>query len=303
MKPAISQLVGKIRSAFTATESPTGLSFPWGVVETTAPLTVSVPLSSALPVTSSAVPADLLRVGDRVLCIWQDSKLIVVDCPAVATRLSMWQGARIPAGSDFNTYTTPGHWFNPMSAEVAAMANRPPSGQAGALQVLNSAGTIQLWREYNTAGQGLTWRRRLYAGAWSGWWVEDNPEWGRWKAYSPAMSHTGYNGGATLAGRYTTFRDTMQGTITVKVASPANMGTGLWIISLPQAARAYNLVTGVGHYYIGSAAWVVSVVGAGTGTIGVLAAGAGRISASTPGAVGTTTELTISFQAELSGAP
>ena len=210
---------------------------------------------------------------------------------------------RIPTGADFNSYTTPGTYYNPLTAEVTAMPNKPPSGQAGALEVLESAGTIQLWREYNIGGQGRTWRRRFYSGAWSDWWVDSDPEWGRWKVYSPAMSHAGYNGGATLTGRYTTFRDTMQGTITVKVTSPAHMGTGAWLISLPQPARAYNLVTGVGHYYIGSAAWVVSVQGAGTGIIGVLAAGAGRISASNPGAVGTTTELTISFQAELSGAP
>ena len=211
--------------------------------------------------------------------------------------------ARIPAGTDFNTLTRPGAYYNPLAAEVTAMPNKPPSGQAGALEVLESAGTIQLWREYNTAGQGLTWRRRLYAGAWSDWWVEDNPEWGRWRVYSPAMSHAGYNSGATLTGRYTTFRDTMQGTINVKVTSPAHMGTGQWLISLPQAARAYNLVTGVGHYSIGSSAWVVSVMGTGPGIIGVLAAGAGRISATSPGTAGTTTALTINFQAELSGAP
>jgi hypothetical protein len=205
----------------------------------------------------------------------------------------------MPAGSNFNSYTTPGTYYNPVTAEVSAMSNKPPSGQAGALVVLTAAGTVQLWYEYNIGGQGLTWRRRFYSGAWSDWWVESDPEWGRWKVYGPAMSHTGYNGGATLAGRYTTFRDTMMGTITVTVTHPQYMGTGQWLISLPQAARAYSLVTGVGHYYIGSAAWVVSVMGAGTGIIGVLAAGAGRISSTVPAAVGNTSVLTINFQAEL----
>lgn len=182
MKAKTMQTLAKLRNAFMPVQTNKPLSFPWGRVGTTAPLTVSLPLSAdPVPVTSSAVPADLLRAGDKVLCAWYGDELVVVEAPAVATRqasadaaVAGWAGNRLPLSTDFNNYIVPGHWYSPNNTDVATMANRPPSGLAGALVILASAGTQQFWHEYNSGRlDGRMWRRRLYGGSWSPWTTKD----------------------------------------------------------------------------------------------------------------------------------
>lgn len=74
---------------------------------------------------------------------------------------------QIPAGTNLNTLTNYGVWFNPANANATPELNYP-SWQAGSLQVLQDAGTAQIYTEY--AG-GKQYRRGLYDGRWSAWRV------------------------------------------------------------------------------------------------------------------------------------
>ena len=75
----------------------------------------------------------------------------------------------ISAGTNLNTLTEPGIWFNPANAN-ASLALNYPSTQAGSLQVLQDAGVTQIYTEYSS-GAGRQWRRGLYSGVWSAWRV------------------------------------------------------------------------------------------------------------------------------------
>lgn len=75
----------------------------------------------------------------------------------------------ISAGTNLNTLTEPGIWFNPANAN-ASLALNYPSTQAGSLQVLQDAGVTQVYTEYSS-GAGRQWRRGLYMGTWSAWRV------------------------------------------------------------------------------------------------------------------------------------
>lgn len=76
---------------------------------------------------------------------------------------------QIPAGTNLNTLTNYGVWFNPANAN-ATLALNYPSTQAGSLQVLQDAGVTQVYTEYSS-GAGRQWRRGLYMGTWSAWRV------------------------------------------------------------------------------------------------------------------------------------
>lgn len=75
----------------------------------------------------------------------------------------------VSAGTNLNTLTAPGIWFNPANAN-ATLALNYPSTQAGSLQVLQDAGVTQVYTEYSS-GAGRQWRRGLYMGTWSAWRV------------------------------------------------------------------------------------------------------------------------------------
>ena len=75
----------------------------------------------------------------------------------------------ISAGTNLNTLTAPGIWFNPANAN-ATLALNYPSTQAGSLQVLQDAGVTQVYTEYSS-GAGRQWRRGMYMGTWSAWRV------------------------------------------------------------------------------------------------------------------------------------
>lgn len=74
---------------------------------------------------------------------------------------------QIPAGKNLNTLTEPGIWFNPANAN-ATLALNYPSTQAGSLQILQDAGSTQIYTEY---ASGRQFRRGLYTGTWSPWRV------------------------------------------------------------------------------------------------------------------------------------
>ena len=74
---------------------------------------------------------------------------------------------QIRAGTNLNTLTSCGVWFNPANAN-ATLALNYPSTQAGSLQVLQDAGTTQIYTEY---ASGRQFRRGLYSGTWSPWRV------------------------------------------------------------------------------------------------------------------------------------
>lgn len=75
----------------------------------------------------------------------------------------------LSAGTNLNTLTAPGIWFNPANAN-ATLALNYPSTQAGSLQVLQDAGVTQVYTEYSS-GAGRQWRRGMYMGTWSAWRV------------------------------------------------------------------------------------------------------------------------------------
>lgn len=75
----------------------------------------------------------------------------------------------IGAGTNLNTLTECGIWFNPANSN-ASLALNYPSTQAGSLQVLQDAGVTQVYTEYSS-GAGRQWRRGLYMGTWSAWRV------------------------------------------------------------------------------------------------------------------------------------
>lgn len=74
---------------------------------------------------------------------------------------------QIPAGTNLNTLTNYGVWFNSANAN-ATLALNYPSTQAGSLQILRDAGTTQIYTEY---ASGRQFRRGLYTGTWSPWRV------------------------------------------------------------------------------------------------------------------------------------
>ena len=59
-------------------------------------------------------------------------------------------------GTNINTLTTPGLYYNPGDAGTATMTNTP-SGNAFSLQVMEASGTIQIWRRYLGKGDCRTW--------------------------------------------------------------------------------------------------------------------------------------------------
>lgn len=72
---------------------------------------------------------------------------------------------QIPAGTNLNTLTSYGIWFNPSNAN-ATLALNYPGTNAGSLQVLQDAGTTQIYTEYASQRQ---FRRGFYSGKWNPW--------------------------------------------------------------------------------------------------------------------------------------
>lgn len=134
-------------------------------------------------VTASAELPEQLEITDRVLCWQYESQLILVK--KRARSLSIWDTPRIPAGSNLNSYTTPGQWYNPLNVEVAGFTNGPPSNAAGTLVVMRAtgepggeAGVTQLWYGYDYQGTGSRiYRRRLYNTSWSSWKLMNPASW------------------------------------------------------------------------------------------------------------------------------
>ena len=73
----------------------------------------------------------------------------------------------IAAGTNLNTLTDYGIWFNPANANATPELNYP-SWQAGSLLILRDAGCTQIYTEY---ASGRQFRRGLYMGTWSAWRV------------------------------------------------------------------------------------------------------------------------------------
>lgn len=135
-------------------------------------IVVSDPISSsnyATTVGTALVTMDFRKGGRGVAFGMVASQDGVLESDFIGQFNNGFNTPRIPAGADLNTYTTPGQWHNHLNAEVAGFTNKPPSSMAGALVVLQAAGVIQYWHDYNTGVNGQIWRRRFYAGSWSDW--------------------------------------------------------------------------------------------------------------------------------------
>ena len=74
----------------------------------------------------------------------------------------------IPENSDLDDYTTPGLYFCPANATVATIANVPNTA-AFSLVVLQTAGVIQIFREYGYGSNANEYTRRYYGGSWTTW--------------------------------------------------------------------------------------------------------------------------------------
>lgn len=77
-------------------------------------------------------------------------------------------GARIPANSDLNNYTTPGFYYTPLSADAKTIAHSPTQ-IAYCLEVFQHAGTMQRVTEYTADYMPRVYFRNLYSGTWGGW--------------------------------------------------------------------------------------------------------------------------------------
>lgn len=166
----------------------------YGTVTQTEPsLTVRLSDGTLLTDTQSLEP--ILRPGDQVRLakhggFLKGSRVVILGKVATLPY-------RIPAGADLNGYTMPGQWYNPLNAEVARFTNSPPSGAAGSLVVLEAAGVIQYWHDFNTGTQdGNVWRRRYYNGSWSPWELFGGPQ------LNPKMWVTEVNGGQRTGGTF-----------------------------------------------------------------------------------------------------
>lgn len=139
----------------------------YGRVEQVSPL--SVRLSSGVLVEDVESLEPVLNPNDQVRLVAHGGfrlgrRLVVMG------KVSNPLPSRIPAGSDLNSYTTPGTYYSPANVDVATFTNGPPDNAAGALVVLESAGTQQFWHSYdNSPAYGRSWRRRLYGTSWSAW--------------------------------------------------------------------------------------------------------------------------------------
>ena len=74
----------------------------------------------------------------------------------------------IPENSDLNDYTTPGLYSCWANATVATIANVPNTA-AFSLVVLQTAGVIQIFREYGYGSNANEYTRRYYNGTWTSW--------------------------------------------------------------------------------------------------------------------------------------
>ena len=76
----------------------------------------------------------------------------------------------IPENSDLNDYTTPGLYFCPANVTVQTLANVPVTG-AFSLEILQTAGVIQILREYGYSSNANEYTRRYYNynGSWTTW--------------------------------------------------------------------------------------------------------------------------------------
>lgn len=81
------------------------------------------------------------------------------------TRQLPERATRIPSGADLNTYQTAGFYYQDSNVDATSGSNYP-TGLAGSLTVLKTAGVTQ---EYRVYGQSLTFKRGYYGGAWSAW--------------------------------------------------------------------------------------------------------------------------------------
>lgn len=238
----------------------------WAVVETVDPLTIILEEDiSETPREPSENAVGELKVGQRVRVAHEDKRLIITEAPDKVDNLAVsdlggW-GSYLPPGSDFNTYKTPGHWYNAVSAEVAGMTNAPPNNQAGALLVLRASGVIQYWHEYNiNVTDGNVWRRR---------WYEATDSWSDWQLYQgPALFEVGSNGngswirfpssGFQLC--WVTFNST---SIAINTAYGSMYISTALTWTYPRAFTSEPAVACSRFHWAGSASWG-SVISAGT---------------------------------------
>lgn len=86
---------------------------------------------------------------------------------AIRMNKGYW-GARIPANSDLNNYTTPGFYYTPSTADAKTIAHSPTQ-IAYCLEVFQHAGTMQRVTEYTADYMPRVYFRNFYNGTWGGW--------------------------------------------------------------------------------------------------------------------------------------
>lgn len=116
------------------------------------------------------VTMDILAEGKGVSFGKVASQAGVLESDFIGQFNNGFNSPRIPADADLNDYVHTGFFYSPADADVATFINSPPDRSAGALVVLDSAGTQQFWHSYNNnLSAGGAWRRRYYSGSWSQW--------------------------------------------------------------------------------------------------------------------------------------
>ena len=108
------------------------------------------------------------KEGIGVGKVWEQGALDVGgDVYVSGTITANFEPTRILSGSDLNSYTTSGMYYNGRSSDVATMSNAPKN-EAFSLLVEKHAGTKQTFTTYRTVGWEM-YIRNYYSGTWGAW--------------------------------------------------------------------------------------------------------------------------------------
>ncbi|MDH2154234.1 pyocin knob domain-containing S74 family peptidase [Stenotrophomonas sp. GD03657] len=79
-----------------------------------------------------------------------------------------WSKKNDLTGTDLNSILTSGMYFQPLDANATLARNYPRASVSGLLKVWAPTSTI-VWQEYSSRNSPWSYRRYLFAGAWSKW--------------------------------------------------------------------------------------------------------------------------------------
>lgn len=156
------------------------------------------------------------------------------DVNVTAQDIFNTQAVSIASGTDLNSLSIPGIYYNPADANATAALNYP-STNAGSLVVYKDAGITQIYTEYGSGNSSKPrqYRRGMYSNTWSAWeQVYDTGNPPPTTDLSPYMKTTDANAkfvqgvqfGAETITNYDRYSDTIPGTSVSFVAYESGGG-------------------------------------------------------------------------------